>query len=329
MPHEHAEPARQAVEAAVDRFLLDLYGTYFGSGRRSLPDLAFERLAALIPCDGGFWSRASFIRGVVRLHAVHLYRFPPELVPAWGRYQDRDLVGPMAMAQLGRTLSVDTLQLVDDPDVRRDVIHAFGLGHMLTTCLMDPATQLLSSLTLVRGVGAQGFAEPERLLMQRLAPHLVQAYATERLLRLYEAPAGAALAYAAALADHDGALQFATPEFVDLIRSQWRSWRAPELPAALASPQGRAKRVFSRIVVRMSMAGDFVRLHARPRGPLEDLTDRETEIARLAANGSSNKAIADGLGVSPFTVRNHLNRVFGKLGVASRSALAAFATELD
>jgi DNA-binding CsgD family transcriptional regulator len=329
MPHEPSEAPRPTGETAVDRFLFDLYGANFGRAERSFPELAFARLEAMIPFDSAFWSRASVGEEGVRLHAAYLYKLAPELIPAWGRYADRDVLGPMAMAQPGRAVSVDTLEVVSDPDVRRDVIHAFGLGQMLTICLPDAATQLISSLTVVREVGGPRFTEPQRLMMERLAPHLVQAYATDRLLRLYDAPADGPLAYAAGLADRDGVLHFATPEFVELVRSQWRSWRAPQLPAPLARPHGWRKRVFSRIVVRASPAGEFVRLHARPCGPVEALTEREAEIARLAAGGSSTKSIATGLGVSPFTVRNHLNRIFGKLGVASRTALGAFAAELD
>ena len=329
MPYELSESKPPAGDTAVDRFLLDLYGANFGRGGGSFPELAFTQLESMIPFDTAFWSRASVGEEGVRLHAAHLYKLDPALIPTWGRYQDRDVVGVMAMAQLGKALCADTLQVVSDPDVQRDVIHAFDLGQMLTICLSDPATRLISSLTLVRRVGGPCFTEPQRQLMERLAPHLVQAYATDQLLRLYDAPADGPLAYAVALADRDGVLHFATPEFVELIRSQWRSWRAPQLPAPLARPHGWRKRVFSRTVVRAAPAGEFVRLHVRPRGPVEDLTERETEIARLAAGGASTKSIASRLDLSPFTVRNHLNRVFGKLGVASRSGLGAFAAELD
>ena len=52
------------------------------------------------------------------------------------------------------------------------------------------------------------------------------------------------------------------------------------------------------------------------------LTDREREIAQLAARGLTSRAIAEQLVVSTRTVENHLQRVYMKLGVSGRSELA-------
>ncbi|MFA7438084.1 LuxR C-terminal-related transcriptional regulator [Castellaniella sp.] len=51
------------------------------------------------------------------------------------------------------------------------------------------------------------------------------------------------------------------------------------------------------------------------------LTDRETEVARMAAGGLANQAIADALGISERTVRAHLSSSFDKLGVCDRLSL--------
>jgi DNA-binding CsgD family transcriptional regulator len=52
------------------------------------------------------------------------------------------------------------------------------------------------------------------------------------------------------------------------------------------------------------------------------LTEREREIARLAAEGNASKDIAERLGVSARTVDNHLQHIYAKLGVTSRAGLA-------
>ena len=50
-------------------------------------------------------------------------------------------------------------------------------------------------------------------------------------------------------------------------------------------------------------------------------------MVRLVAAGRSNQAIAAELVLSEKTVARHLSNIFGKLGVSSRTAAAAFAYE--
>jgi DNA-binding CsgD family transcriptional regulator len=52
------------------------------------------------------------------------------------------------------------------------------------------------------------------------------------------------------------------------------------------------------------------------------LTDRERQIALLAARGHSDKSIAERLGVSPRTVSTHLSHCYAKLGTTGREGLA-------
>jgi two-component system, NarL family, nitrate/nitrite response regulator NarL len=57
------------------------------------------------------------------------------------------------------------------------------------------------------------------------------------------------------------------------------------------------------------------------------LTDREREIIRLVVDAAANKEIADLLGISEKTVKNHLTHIFDKLGVSGRLELAMFAID--
>jgi DNA-binding NarL/FixJ family response regulator len=81
---------------------------------------------------------------------------------------------------------------------------------------------------------------------------------------------------------------------------------------------------------RIAQLGGAIETGAGPRGGLQiaiaiavapppELTPRELEVLRLLAEGMSNKAIGGALGVSPRTVNFHLDNIFSKLGVASRT----------
>ncbi|HEY7123518.1 MAG TPA: response regulator transcription factor [Ktedonobacterales bacterium] len=65
---------------------------------------------------------------------------------------------------------------------------------------------------------------------------------------------------------------------------------------------------------------------ALPRVFLE-LSDRETELLALMTQGNSNQEIADQLGLTLKTVRNHASNIFSKLQVADRAQAVLRARE--
>jgi non-specific serine/threonine protein kinase len=72
----------------------------------------------------------------------------------------------------------------------------------------------------------------------------------------------------------------------------------------------------------------------RPRPPRDaqlpaghQLTPREREVAALVADGLTNPQIAERLFISPGTVRTHVERILGKLGLTSRVQVARWFAE--
>jgi DNA-binding NarL/FixJ family response regulator len=59
-----------------------------------------------------------------------------------------------------------------------------------------------------------------------------------------------------------------------------------------------------------------------PPHALDELTDRERDVAIAVSKGMSNKQIATNLGISERTVKTHLTRVFEKMNIKDRVALA-------
>jgi two-component system, NarL family, response regulator LiaR len=62
-----------------------------------------------------------------------------------------------------------------------------------------------------------------------------------------------------------------------------------------------------------------------PESIVEHLTDRETEVLKLLAQGDSNKEISRDLQIGEQTVKTHVSHVLNKLGVTSRTQAALYA----
>ncbi len=77
--------------------------------------------------------------------------------------------------------------------------------------------------------------------------------------------------------------------------------------------------------VSMMLEHDNVRcvLVVSPQVPRHALSPRELQIARLVADGATNRAIASSLDISLWTVLTHMRRIFAKLGVCSRAEMVA------
>jgi LuxR family transcriptional regulator, maltose regulon positive regulatory protein len=61
----------------------------------------------------------------------------------------------------------------------------------------------------------------------------------------------------------------------------------------------------------------------------EQLSRREIEILRLIKSGMSNRLIAKALTVEESTIKTHINNLYSKLGVQSRTQAIARAAELS
>lgn len=100
------------------------------------------------------------------------------------------------------------------------------------------------------------------------------------------------------------------------ILDQEDSWRQPTDAAA---PVHGADVVFDAVV----NGTRYQLLRAQMGGMPLTLSSRELEIARMIANGHTNRTVAAVLDISPWTVSTHLRRVFAKLNVGSRAAMVA------
>jgi len=170
---------------------------------------------------------------------------------------------------------------------------------------------------------------------------------------LVEIAAGSGSAMLDAIAAHvRGAVVLAegdAPAALVSLRHAWQVWQELEAPYEAARARalvglacralgdedsatlelGAARGVFE----QLGAAPDVARVDAHTRSAAaaeaHGLSPRELQVLRLVATGKTNREIASELVVSEHTVARHVQNIFGKLGVSSRTAATAFAFERD
>ncbi len=182
---------------------------------------------------------------------------------------------------------------------------------------------------LVGRCGA-GFGEGDRRVASLLQPHFAAACRNAARRRLLTAALAAtdAARHAVVFLGADGEIEFVSAAAHDLLEEFFGG--NGRLPKPLADWH-RSRRSSPFLVHRgerclvVEPAGSWDTLLVREEtAPAAlTLTSREHDVVLLVAAGKSNKEIARDLWVTPATVKKHLEHVYKKLGVGSRTAAVA------
>ncbi|MBC2666850.1 response regulator [Novosphingobium flavum] len=184
-------------------------------------------------------------------------------------------------------------------------------------------------------------------LLARLRVHMAQGRAMHASVASLDATGRQMVA-----TDRNGNLLWCTPgaeQVIDRVAGGWNR-AAGALPAALRDPVGN-------LLARPDLSGATTRIDLRGAGSLElvvvaqyrenevlirlnelnperdvlrlgerlGLTQRESEVLLWVSYGKASSDISLVLEISPRTVQKHLERIYEKLGVETRSAAAAIA----
>jgi DNA-binding CsgD family transcriptional regulator len=200
------------------------------------------------------------------------------------------------------------------------------------------------SLTLYRTVPHPPFSETDERTVARAVTAMAHLFRLSLLRAALDAPGAIADPPGLVLVGPDGSVKAASAHaqaWLDAIDDRGRTPSAlSALCSAVRSGDGLARSALP------GRDGRWVVLHgssvtdeegtvaviiegARPAELAEVIagayrfTPREREVTSLVAQGRSTKQIASALGLSPFTVSDHLRSVFAKVGVQSRGELVA------
>lgn len=179
----------------------------------------------------------------------------------------------------------------------------------------EPATRLLTRLyaSAVQGERIQSVIQ---ILVLQTVLHQAQADKPR---------AFAALGEALTLGEPSGYLAFFVEQGESmrlLITELWRTRSHPSLRAY-------AEQVLAGFPQQEKATNDPGRTHVQSKNLIEPLSDREREIFGLVSAGLSNSEIAEKIIVTVGTIKKHLNTIYGKLGVGSRTQATVRGRELD
>jgi DNA-binding CsgD family transcriptional regulator len=184
--------------------------------------------------------------------------------------------------------------------------------------------------------GGSDFSERDRAVLDLLNPHLVQLYrASESRRRLRTALALHESSDAAiVLLEADDRIDFASRAAHELL-DRYFGEHGVKLPDALTSWLRDRRNGATAEPLRVELGERALAVELIDGALLLDdqrrmppLTRRELEILDIVGEGKTNAEIAERLWVSPLTIRKHLENVYAKLGVHTRTAAAAFVREL-
>jgi DNA-binding CsgD family transcriptional regulator len=210
-----------------------------------------------------------------------------------------------------------------------DYFRPWAAEYVMAVGLDAPLTH--TKVFIFHRAGGRDFNERDRAVLNFLRPHLANLYeaaqahrrASQALALLEESETGLLMV------DGAGVIEHATPEALRLLSAYFRDYRG-DLPDELAGWLIDQRRAASPEALRVGgkdmslrvevVDGALLLTEERAEPPL---TDREREILQLVAAGKSNAEIAEAMWISPGTVRKHLENVYEKLGVHSRTAAVA------
>jgi DNA-binding CsgD family transcriptional regulator len=319
---------------------------------------ALAVLPAIVGCDTCSYNEVNPGRHRVVAQTAPDGFASPSMVEAFQEHMGQHpLIGHYRATRDGRALKIsDFLGLREfrQLPLYQDFYRLAGVDRQLAVAVPGRPGVVIG---LAVSRAGRDFSERDRAALGFLRPHLIRAHANAAALtaagldvRTLGQAAGGCDGMAVIAAD--GRLSYLSDRARDLLSSylepaepggflpgRLRQWRTAALarahpacpaPAVVASRQVRrgASRLTLTLISADAHGSVLLALAEHPARPGEGaeglgLTQRETEVIRLAAEGRTNREIAGMLGISPLTVRKHLEHAYPKLGVGNRTAAAA------
>jgi len=342
-------------------FLKEIYAPVVLS---EFPDRLVDNLRQLIPCELATYDEMDPDRHISVDQGSPADMMTPELKNQCWHLVMHEHPVLMHTLQTGDLRAGRISDFYSEPEFRRRAVYQEFYRKMSIQDVLCKAIRVSGRVVIGSSVSRarRSFTGKDSLVLDLVGPHLAQAWrnarAMSRLHRQSEAASTAleALHCGSVPIRPDGRAMLMTPwarnileEFFGpgsvgdhrlpdtlnrWIRDRKKQFTPNQVPRPLDPLV--VSRGDSELVVRLLPGSpqDLLVLEARrpvaDRARLEShgLTRREAEVLTWVAKAKTNQEIAGIIGISPRTVQKHLERIFPKLGVETRTSAAAFALRI-
>ena len=304
---------------------LRIHRTSRSAGQAGWMPAMFELLQPALNFDSAWWACGHLTAHGMVVHDQCLYRQPASLIQeylALDLWRD-DLLIQQKLAMLGRTVAMAE---TDFPSAQvREHCQRYGLAQSAGTMTVDPLTRVLTGFSFYRTDAGRPFSADDCALIQALVPHLLDAFEVVRRRDL-GLSSDSTSTQALALLNADLMLLSLDAAAGAAFEAIAPGWQGPLLPPALArwlrrAPNPQPCLIEPWVFTASPTAGGLIALGIRPAGEFDHLPPRARQVARLYAEGLSQKEVAAQLSLSTSTVSNHLETVYRALAVRDKAAL--------
>jgi len=295
---------------------------------------AFDLVAQSIPLEAGLWAEGHMKVPPV-VHGLYLHNLPAELMESYARYSDKDVLYQAISSNPNRSIRMSDLvtrEEIEASELYQRHSRFFGIEWIIATAKVQPDLGLYSVIAFYRSFCQPDFSDAEKALKELMMPHLISAYR----IKLFQASLAGEVAgeryEAAAIIDLHGIIHHASSGLSQLLRQFWPEWKGPALPLEVREHIHAGRQAFfieSLYFSLSNLRNQMLFLKCRDLDCLNELSASESKVAFLLSQGWSYKEVSKGLGISPSTVTNHVNHIYKKLKICSKSELRKIFTEFE
>lgn len=304
----------------INHFIAYIYRSMQFRGTEGFRAAAMRSLGVLVPFDGALWGSGNF--ETPTFHSAVVLGVRDDYPQPLERSAGENPILPALIDNIGT--AVDMASIISDDEfyashIYKHYFSRYGIERILSYIDLDKHRNIYTLISLYRFDRDQMFTEAERALFEQAAYHMIHA-ARHAFFVHIASMTNTSQETSAAICDGHGLFYQAMPEFLDMLEQHLSDWQGDRLPFELPPPGQRLS--FEGLCVETEPFGDLFTVHLWEERPTDMLGQRDRRIVNGVCKGMTFKEIARDLQLAPSTVSNRLYRIYRKLGVTSRAALA-------